>query len=124
MHAVGSMTPAAYSRRCHWIADIGCLACRRSGWFKQPDVHHLNFDGKAGQERLGNAATVGLCPWHHRGLPFEGKNAAWCRRVVGPSLAHESTAFRETFGTDLALLAEQNRLIEERELNVVGRRIA
>ena len=118
------MTPEAYSRRCQWIAEIGCLACRRRGWFKAPDVHHLNFDGKAGQERLGNEHTVGLCAYHHRGLPFDGKTFEWCRRVVGPSLAKESKSFRETFGSDLALLTEQNRLIEQREIDVVGRRIA
>jgi Recombination enhancement, RecA-dependent nuclease len=118
------MTPTAYSRRCQRIAEIGCLACRRRGWYQAPDVHHFNLDGKAGQKRLGNESTVGLCPYHHRGQPFYGKTLAWCRRVVGPSLFHESTEFREEFGTDSELLAEQNRLIDEAESNVVGRRIA
>jgi hypothetical protein len=38
-------------------------------------------------------------------------------------MKHEPVKFREEFGSDLELLAEQNRLIERAESNVVGRKV-
>ena len=95
------------------IVQIGCLACLRFGLHSDPDVHHLNLGGRAGQERLGDDFTIGLCPWHHRGIlpPM---------LPVGPSLAKESRKFREFFGSDAELLMEQNRLI----LELRARRVA
>ena len=53
------------------IHEIGCLACRRRGWVRPCQVHHLNLDGKAGQKRRGDPYTIGLCPWHHVGEPAD-----------------------------------------------------
>lgn len=36
------------------------------------------------------------------------------RAALGPSLFHESRAFRQEFGTDDVLLSEQNELIKQR----------
>jgi hypothetical protein len=105
------------------IYDVGCLCCRRKGWFSPCQVHHLNADGKAGQKRRGDVFTIGLCPWHHVGEPLSGMTEAQCRARFGPSLK-SSRAFREAFGTDDSLLAEQNRLIEREERNLVGRKLA
>jgi len=109
-----------FAGRCLRIYQLGCLPCRVRGWFSPCQVHHLNLDGKAGQKRLGDDATIGLCPWHHVGEPIQGMTAAECRRQVGPSLK-QSNAFRDTFGTDDELLARQNRLIERAERAVIGR---
>lgn len=115
------MTPAAFSRRCRRIYQIGCLACRMRRRYSQCQVHHLNEDGKAGAPRRGDEFTIGLCPWHHVGEPIGGLSRSECRRIVGPSLKLESREFREEFGTDDELLAEQNILISRAERNVVGR---
>lgn len=81
---------------------------------EQPcQVHHLNLGGKAGQKRRGKKFSIGLCPWHHQGQPIMATEAQ-TRAALGPSLAHESRAFRQEFGTDDALLAEENELIKQR----------
>lgn len=77
-------------------------------------MHHQNLGAHAGQKRLGDEATIGLCPWHHRGIFKPPIN-------VGPSLAKEPNRFREVFGSDDELLAEENELISEREALIVGR---
>ena len=116
------MTPAARQRRFQRITAIGCLACRFRGYFAQPcQVHHLNLDQHAGQERLGDAHTIGLCPWHHVGEPLNGASRNRTRELLGPSMKHEPVKFRELFGTDRELLQEQNRLIAIAESRVIGR---
>lgn len=114
------MTPKARARRFERIWSIGCLCCRRRGWFAACQIHHLNLGQHAGQKRLGDEATVGLCPYHHQGQldPLTSPEAL---RLLGPSLALEPVKFRKVFGDDQSLLAEQNRLIAEAEANVVGR---
>jgi len=118
------MSAKSNQRRFRRIYEIGCLACRKFGWFSECQVHHLNLDEHAGQKRLGDEATIGLCPWHHQGQPLGSMTAAQCRRCVGPSMQAEPSRFREVFGSDVDLLRRQNELINQAEMNVVGRRIA
>lgn len=94
------------------IKDIGCLVARRQGHgFVPCDVHHLNFGGKHGGRRRGDEFTIGLNPYTHRGVPFNGWSLDQCRKLFGPSYAREPRRFREVFGSDDELLAEQNQLI-------------
>lgn len=111
-----------FDRRCQRIYQIGCLACRKKGWFSQCQVHHLNLGQHAGQKRLGDKSTIGLCPWHHDGIPLGTLTRAECRKKVGPSMKHEPVKFRKVFGSDASLLEWQDELIEEAELRVIGRR--
>ncbi len=115
------MNVSEKERRFDRICSIGCIACRKRGWFNLPDVHHENLGGHAGQLRLGDKHTVGLCPWHHRGLALSPLTAEQCRKILGPSLAHEPVKFREVFGSDESLLALQDSLIDDLERVVVGR---
>jgi hypothetical protein len=109
------MTRRALERRFRRIRELGCLPCRRMGWYAIPDVHHLNEGGHAGHKRRGDECTVGLCPWHHRGkLPYAFL-ADEVREILGPSLALEPNKFREQFGSDDALLAWENELIQAAE---------
>lgn len=108
-----------FERRCQRIYQLGCLPCRKRGWFSECQVHHLNLDEKAGQVRLGDEHSLGLCPWHHVGEPLGTMTAQQCRRCLGPSLKHEPVRFRQVFGHDDVLLEEQNKLIEQAELAVV-----
>lgn len=95
------------------IRECGCIACRLFGvvGIVMPQVHHLNFGDRHGGKRLGDEFTVGLCPWHHVGEPFQGMSASECRFQHGPSWQLEPRAFRERFGTGTGLLEYQNRLL-------------
>ena len=115
------MTPAERERRFTRIREIGCLACRQIGIYMEPDVHHQNLGAHAGGKRLGDDHTVGLCPYHHRGVPGDFGSQRRAEELLGPSLAKSPNLFRIKFGSDADLLAEQNRLIAEAERKVVGR---
>jgi len=114
------MSTVAERRRYRRIGEIGCIACRRYGYFGVlGQVHHLNLGQHAGQKRLGNDHTIGLCVYHHQGY-LGNQTQDWWESKVGPSLALRPVKFREIFGSDLELLEEQNRLIEQAEKQVVG----
>jgi len=106
-HSTG--TPNA-AERAHMdkIKDRGvCVCCRQRGYgYKQlVEIHHLLSGGK----RRGHLFTVGLCQWHHRGIPPFGWGDAEALYELGPSLAKGSKPFRAVFGTDDDLLAAQER---------------
>lgn len=96
------------------IREIGCIACRKEGHgFIPAEKHHLLTTGLHGNgERRGEQFTIGLCPWHHRGIKTQG--------ATGPSLYHNPRAFRDCYGDDETLLAEQNRLIAHWRSTFVG----
>ncbi len=123
------MNRKEFSKRCREIYAIGCLACRKKGLPNlYVEVHHLNVGGHAGHKRRGDEFTIGLCCWHHRGVinPTSCEDtpifdsAMLAMETMGPSLKHTPNMFREEFGSDDELLAEQNRLIERRRKLTVG----
>lgn len=103
----------AQQARFDAIREVGCIACRMRGLARFAEIHHLTVGGRHGQKRRGHDATIGLCPWHHRGENTSGERDP--AALYGPSYAHQPRAFRETFGSDEALLAMQNELIEGRK---------
>ena len=105
---------AAQAARFEAIREIGCLACRQANrrW-TAAEIHHLTVGGRHGQKRRGHDYTIGLCGWHHRSeRPFH-VTPGQMRHWYGPSYALEPRQFRETFGQDDALLAEQEQLLAE-----------
>lgn len=113
-HSTGTPT-AAQRLRFDRIGNLGCIACRMRGLgYRVPEVHHLTITGRHGGKRAGHDATVGLCSWHHRGVPFYGMTAADSEALAGPSLARTPRQFREVFGQDARLLEYQNHLIDQR----------
>jgi len=106
------MTPAM---RDFAIRELGCIACRMDGRGYAPcEKHHLLTTGRHGNgKRRGERYTIGLCPYHHRGIgsPVDYRS---------PSLAREPRRFREVYGEDGPLLAFQNRLIAQWQASVVG----
>ena len=45
------------------VADLGCILCRRLGFYDTPcEIHHIRRAGIR-----NNAPVIGLCPFHHRG---------------------------------------------------------
>ena len=102
-------------RRYDQLQKLGCVACLiSSGGWEAADVHHIVDKGYR-KHSGGNQATIPLCPWHHRGVPTEGRSMTWMRNWRGPSLALESKAFAETYGTQRDLLAKVNNMLTYRE---------
>ena len=54
---------------------------------------------------------VGLCAWHHRGVP-ENFSHAEAREILGPSLAEGSRPFHDEFGSDEELLEIQEFILD------------
>lgn len=101
------------NRRFAAIQDAGCIIARKLGLgFVPCEIHHLLTTGRHGNgRRRGDAATVGLNTWSHRGEPFGGLSASQCRQKFGPSYAREPRAFREHFGSDDELLEYQDAIV-------------
>ncbi|MFL9582385.1 Ref family recombination enhancement nuclease [Stenotrophomonas sp. AB1(2024)] len=72
------------------------------------DYHHLLSGGR----RRGHMFGVGVCPWHHRGVPNWGCTVKEMRVHYGPSLMDGSRLFHAAYGSDDELLAGQNLLLE------------
>jgi hypothetical protein len=110
------VNPRARERRFRRLKEMGCIASWLDGRMNVPaEIHHLNLGGKAGQARRGDEATIPLSPWHHRGEPLPGYTATQMREQFGPSLARQSKAFRERYGTDDELLAKVDDIIRMRD---------
>lgn len=96
------------------LREIGCLTCWIAGkGFVPAEVHHLTIGGKHGQKRRGHDYSLALCDYCHRGIGNPADHGT-------PSLAREPRAFRERFGSDDCLLAEQNKRIDEWRQNTMG----
>lgn len=102
----------AEQQRLDAIKEIGCMLAHRLdlGWVPA-EIHHLTTGGKHGNKRLGHEHTIGLNPWSHRGVTFNGLTEAQCMELFGPSYARQPRAFRELIGPDAELLAYQNELL-------------
>lgn len=106
------MTPAM---RDFAIRELGCIACRMDGRGYVPcEKHHLLTSGRHGNgKRRGERHTIGLCPYHHRGV---GNPADY----GSPSLAREPRRFRELYGEDGPMLVLQNLLIDGWRAGTMG----
>lgn len=111
---VGKTDPIskANARRMRMLREVGCLACRinNNGVLGYPvELHHLLSGGR----RIGHAATVPLCAWHHRGVvdTFRGQTTALCQQTLGYSFARNPAKFREMYGSDEELLDFANSVI-------------
>jgi hypothetical protein len=93
------------------LRKLGCIACHIDGYRGVPsDIHHLVDKGYR-KHSGGNQATIPLCPWHHRSVPVGDFTLFYMRSVRGPSMALESKAFKERYGSQRELLAKVNELI-------------
>lgn len=114
-HSTGTPTKAE-RERFEALRALGCICCHLRGFRHWPvEIHHL----LSGNRRIGHAATIPLCQFHHRGQwPYGGKSMAAnlkdARDLFGPSLAHGSKPFHAAFGSDDELLARVNELLAQR----------
>ncbi len=105
------------AERRRGIKDCGCVVSRLLGvGYVYPEIHHLNFGGKAGGARIGDRYTVGLNPWLHRGVPLEGYSRHECQTIWGASMAVDPAMFKRLWAKcgmdfDQYLLAEQDRIL-------------
>lgn len=108
-HSTGTPTKTE-ARRMDTIKELGeCMCCKQRGMIGHYiEVHHL----LSGNKRRGHLYTVGLCPWHHRGVPMYGYKKADMICIYGHSLAHGSKPFRRMFGSDDYLLWMQNEMLD------------
>lgn len=91
--------------------DIGCLCCAMEGYLDVPvDVHHLVDRGDRAKSG-GDAATLPICPWHHRGVPPSGFTEDTARGYAGPSLALQKKRWKERYGTEREVLELTNMLL-------------
>jgi hypothetical protein len=106
-------TPAkAQSSRFDAMKRGECMACRINDTRLHArcdgegcDAHHLLSGGR----RRGHDFTIALCAWHHRAIrPDDCRTDAEAFHKYGPTVANELRMFRETYGSDDALLAIQN----------------
>ena len=102
------------SKRSPLIHALPCVCCAIEG-VDQPnrtEEHHLNSGGLMGKKRRGDAYSIPLCGWHHRGeLPMDmlitdGQD------TYGPSFALTAKKFRERYHGDDFLLSITNNCIE------------
>lgn len=95
-------------RRWELIRAWGCVICGQPA-----EIHHL----KSGNVRIGHDYTIGLCSFHHRGIPtpYDPCNE-------GPTLMDGSRAFHEKWGDDEFLLETQNICIRWKAVPVRQRR--
>jgi hypothetical protein len=102
-------------RRYMRLQDIGCIACLKEGLPIEPaDMHHVVDKGTRAHSG-GDAATVPLCPWHHRGDPRDGESVDEALYRRGPSLDRHKRLFVKIYGTERELLAEANEMILKAE---------
>lgn len=87
----------------HEIWDLGCIACRivDIDLWTAPEQDHRNTGDLAGMPRVDNphGNTLGLCQWHHRGIPIYGLTASECERRFGPSKHLAKKSFIARFGS-------------------------
>lgn len=79
------------------VAALGCIACRRIGYYDTPaEIHHIRTGMGMGQ-RNSHFNTIPLCAEHHR----HGSNA----------IHRSKELFERDFGTEEQLLGEVMELL-------------
>ncbi len=94
------------------IRELGCTACFMDGvpYPVQCDKHHLNEGDQPGRK----------CGWHHVGVPFMFHTQDECYAAYGPSWRHNKGEFIQRYGDGDALLAVQNKRLDEWERGTIG----
>jgi hypothetical protein len=107
----GRSTGKPTAEESAWIVAIKegrCVACYLRAQFNDGcDAHHLLSGGR----RRGHLFTIGLCAWHHRGVPDMHCTVKEMRELFGVSLMDGSKLFRDAYGTDDELLQLQKEVL-------------
>jgi hypothetical protein len=77
------------------VAEMGCVACRLTGFIGTPaELHHPRTDAGGGQ-KAPDSDVIPLCHAHHRGT----------LHPKVPSIHRDRNVFIATFGSEADLLA-------------------
>lgn len=94
----------------------GCLCCAIELYSSCREdialttIEHVTDRGRRLEDE--HQATIGLCPWHHQAVPWNGVSKQEMRDALGPSLADGRRTFEEHFGDEVdVLLPVQDELI-------------
>lgn len=110
-HSTGKPTKAQQAR-FQALKELGCICCWNYLGIKvAAEIHHL-VDKGTRKHSGGHEATLPLCEYHHRGVPFKGCSKDEMEHHYGPSLALRKRAFIEQFGTERQLLETVNAMLE------------
>lgn len=97
-------------KRVEIIKEIGCICCLMEGLGKRYcEWDHLTISGFT----QGHNFSIGICPWHHRGICEEDMTSSMMLAKYGPSKAKGSKTFHQKYGYQEFLLGYQNKLIED-----------
>lgn len=114
----------AESAKIAAVKAMGCICCmlneqlglKRASRVSRPnamvpcEAHHL----LSGGIRRGHAFILGLCRWHHQGVPPQpGMHERDAIAAYGPTVATGSKPFHATYGTDDELLEFQHALLAQ-----------
>lgn len=114
--AIGSPNKEQRARQDR-IRELGCIACWLMGHGQCPcEIQHLNDCGR----NRGHEYTIGLCAWHHRGVPPGDMRPSEATIMLGPSFAREPQKFADRFGEDDELLFQQNTMLRTYEDVAIG----
>lgn len=95
---------------------MGCLCCaldERSAGYEEialTTIEHVTEHGRRLPDE--HQATIGLCPWHHQGIPWNTMTKKKMLLILGPSLADGRKPFEAHYGDEVnVLLPLQDELI-------------
>jgi hypothetical protein len=98
------MTTKAEKAHMNRVAEIGCIACRKVGFYGTPaELHHIRETAGMGQ-RSDADEVIPLCPAHHRGI----------MHPAVPSIHLARKAFMRQFGKEADLVGEVNEILNPR----------
>jgi hypothetical protein len=90
---------------------VACLIKNGAGQPQPCEIHHIVDKGYR-EHSGGDMATIGLCPWHHRGVKNDGMTTELMVEWFGPSLALHKRRFVERFGSERELLDIVNVILD------------
>lgn len=83
------------------VAELGCIACRKMGFYDTPaEIHHVSKGVGKGQ-RASHFDVIPLCPYHHRNGGY------------GEAIHAGRKAWEAKFGDEHELLKEVKELLND-----------
>ena len=83
------------------VAELGCIACRMTGYHGTPaELHHPRANAGGGQ-KSPDSDVIPLCPAHHRGT----------MHPIIPSIHRDRLNFIRLFGTEYSLVARVHAVL-------------